>query len=231
MALLALLVVGVTSQPATAQDSPAPAPASQDPAARFDELESRLLARTALCLGFHITSEGAVLSDLRGVFELGPGGVTRLGADGSFAGGTIQLHLRAAEGEYAYGNAATSTTAPVPPHLREALLIGMTRMGLLHNLAMLSGGAPPDRADGGVREWTTVSSVAEDADALTFDLTVSGEPAGVVRLQLDADGLPAQRWQTVMFPEGEMRVIERYTACSEPAAVERAPAPATGPQR
>lgn len=95
------------------------------------------------------------------------------------------------------------------------MLIGLTRMGILHNLARLIAEAAPDHADSGVREWATVDDFAadpEDPAALSFAITVAGTPAATARLQLDAAGLPLLRQQTVRFPGGEMRVTERYSA-------------------
>ena len=96
--------------------------------------------------------------------------------------------------------------------------MGFTRMGILHNLAMLSAGAPPDRADGGVEDWVTLHDLSamvpegpgDVAVAVGFSITVGGAPAGTASLELDGGGLPVLRWQTVRFPDGEMRVLERY---------------------
>jgi len=40
---------------------------------------------------------------------------------------------------------------------------------------------------------------------------VAGEPAGAAKISLSADGLPTVRRQLVSFPEGQMRVTERYS--------------------
>lgn len=93
-------------------------------------------------------------------------------------------------------------------------------MGVLHNLAMLVGGAPPDHAAGGVEDWVqTVDHrrpvpsgppPGPDGEAVTFGLVVGGEPSGTATLWLDDRGVPVRREQTVEFPEGVMRVVERY---------------------
>jgi hypothetical protein len=46
---------------------------------------------------------------------------------------------------------------------------------------------------------------------VTFALTVDGEPSGTATLEIDRNGYPAVRRQTVEFPTGEMKVVERYT--------------------
>ena len=99
-------------------------------------------------------------------------------------------------------------------------VIGLTRQGLLHNLAMLTAGRPPDHADGGVAEWVEVvepqlgpPEVFGEGQArpLEFAITVSDQPVGHATLWLDDRGLPIERRQVVNFPEGQMRVTERYT--------------------
>jgi hypothetical protein len=85
---------------------------------------------------------------------------------------------------------------------------------------MLTAGAPPDRADGGVKELVTVDQFAQlEAEAVTdgaasisFALTVAGVPSGTAELDITADGLLAERRQKVQFPEGEMRVVETYSS-------------------
>ena len=100
----------------------------------------------------------------------------------------------------------------------------MTRMGLLHNLAMLSSGSPPDRIDGSVSKWVRPGDIRKgasasidgrDADSLEFTVIVDGQPSGEVVLWLDAEsGLPIGREQLVHFSQGDMKVTERYTSIS-----------------
>ena len=98
-------------------------------------------------------------------------------------------------------------------------VIGLTRLGFLHNLAMLTAGTPPDRADGGVTDWVTADDpslggpeVPEgDRTSVSFNITVAGTPAGAAVLDLNDDGILLGRRQIVVFPEGEMRVSEQYT--------------------
>ena len=118
---------------------------------------------------------------------------------------------------YTYGNTTRRTLAIRPSGLSRALLIGFTRMGILHNLALLTEEAPPDHADGGVAEWVTVDefeAVRLPQPGIAFAISVAGEPAGTASLDLDADGLPLARRQTVQFPTGEMHVTETYSSVS-----------------
>lgn len=185
---------------------------AQHPADRFADVERRLLQADRVAADFHITSEGAFEADLRGRLEISPEALS-LTARGHFGGQSAELFVARNGEEFRWGNASGAQTDVVPEHLQEAILIGMTRMGLLHNLAMLTAGAPPDHADGGVAEWVMVEglrAVEGDPTAVGFDIVVSGQPSGSATLSLDAAGRPVVRRQTVRFPEGEMLVIERY---------------------
>lgn len=44
----------------------------------------------------------------------------------------------------------------------------------------------------------------------TFDVVVDGKDIGDAELWLDAAGLPIKREQTMQFPQGEMKITERY---------------------
>ncbi len=84
-------------------------------------------------------------------------------------------------------------------------------MGVLHNVAMLVGGAVPDHADGGVTSWVRTQDHRSTPDGgLAFALLVDGQPSGEATLWLDADGFPLRREQVVPFGDTTMRVEERY---------------------
>jgi hypothetical protein len=108
-----------------------------------------------------------------------------------------------------------------PPALTEALLIGFTRMGILHNLVRLSFGRPPEKAGGGVRDWIEVDHFrigesdpidGQEVVPLQFSLTTAGQSTALATLWVDRESeLPVQREQTVKFPNGPMVVTERYS--------------------
>jgi len=181
---------------------------------RFERLEQRLLNADSICVRFHIESSGAVASKLHGSarFVQSGNGAT-MQAAGTFAGKDVDLKLESANGRLLLGPDGQYDKA-TPPALYEALVIGLTRMGLLHNLAMLSAGMPPDHGDGGVREWVQADRISGEGpdDAIEFTVVVSGKDSGVVNLHIDPRGLPLLREQTVHFAEGAMHVVERYEA-------------------
>ena len=185
----------------------------------FRELEQHLLGLSSLTMTTRVTSEGAFESSLAGAISLERGNIASIDVEGSF-GGSVGLRL-SSDGSRLTGGSAAGEFDMVPPDgLNEAIIIGMTRMGILHNLARLVGGQPPDHMEGGVREWVQVvdveSSADEDGDGrplLRFDfgLVVAGQPSGTASLWIDAASrLPLRREQTVQFETGEMKVIEVY---------------------
>ncbi len=201
------------------EDLPHPVTAS-DPVAAVAQVESVLLAERTVRIEFAITAEGAVSADLRGELLLAPGNLARIDAAGSFDGAAADLQL-VSDGVQLVARAGERTsTGDTPAGLREGLVIGLTRMGLLHNLALLSGGRPPDATDGTVRTWLQLSAYERGLPQgrggrsvlpVSFDLTVGGEPSARATLYLGAQsGLPSERSQVVRFPQGEMRVTERY---------------------
>lgn len=192
----------------------------EGPDALFANLETRLLGAERVEIQFRVQAEGAVTADLGGSLQILPGGTTHLTATGVFAGISVDLFIHADSMEYEFGNESSQVSAHRPDGLNEALLIGLTRMGILHNLAMLTVAAPPDRVHGGIQDWATVTGFdrdlhgegAQPSHSLFFSLTVDGVPSATVELDLDSDGMPTGRRQFVEFPEGEMRVLESYSS-------------------
>lgn len=182
-----------------------------DPAAAYGQMESALLAADDIRFSYHITSEGVFAADLRGDVVISSGERAEITGAGTFGRDSVRVELRSDGTSMAFGRNGETLELLTPAHLREALIVGITRMGLLHNLARLVAAAPPDRAEGGVLEWVQVGAFSADPAGVAFDITVNGQPAGAAKLSLGADGLPRIRRQLVSFPEGQMRVTERYT--------------------
>lgn len=180
--------------------------------------EQRLLDLMPLDLGFVITAEGVIDAYLFGELQIRRRNDMSLAAWGTFMGDSVRMSLTAATGRLFGEGAGDAFDEAVPAHLHEALLIGLSRMGVLHNLARLNFGRPPDRADGTVRNWAEARGIrwsevpaANSGGALRFELWVDNQHAADTELWIDANGLPLRRVQTVRFPTGTMRVTERYT--------------------
>ena len=184
-------------------------------------LENRLVDARSVSFRFQIRAVGAVDATLTGRAVVGPGKTARIVADGSFAGSGAAIRLDADDQSIRGGNGEARFAKASPPAIAEGLLIGLTRMGLLHNLAVLSAGSPPDRTDGSVRDWVQYAEVALKSEEpvgdtatrrFSFTVVVDGQPSAIAELWVDtATGLPVRRLQVVSFPEGEMRVLEQYS--------------------
>jgi hypothetical protein len=218
---------GRTHQQARRLDISAPAPAAArsapaapDAAARFAALERRLLAARSIRFDAEIRAEGVLPSNLTGRALLARENRASLAFAGTFDRTPAQIVLVSDGTRMRGGAPELEFELTAPAALGEGLVLGLTRMGLLHNLAVMSSGSPPEGTDGRAREWVSVrefgwadsTELAErPAEVLRFEIVVAGAVAGQASLWLDPDsGLPVLREQTVRFPDGTMRVVEQY---------------------
>ena len=200
-------------------------PSTQEGSGRAEELfyalEEKLLRGTAWVVRAQTTSEGAFESSLSGAVALRQGNIAHIELDGTFGGEPVDAFLLSDGAVLLYGEAQVGSFEDgVPWALNEAIIIGMTRMGLLHNFARLTAGEPPDRMMGGVHDWVEVTGLSlgkietlDEGPALpvSFALIVAGQPAGEATLWFDEEtGLPVQRRQIVNFETGTMTVTEIY---------------------
>lgn len=162
--------------------------------ALFQTMERRLLARMPAQLEVVSHAEGAVQADATTQVSVGP--ATRLHAQGTFLGKPFQK----------------SFDQPTTPGLRDAVLLGLTRMGLLHNVANLSQDLPPEHADGTLRDWLQVAKFRRVKGGVAFSVLLDGKDVGPVTLLIDARSkLPRKRTQVVHFPGADMNVTETYS--------------------
>jgi hypothetical protein len=187
-----------------------------EPAAIIAALEARLLAEP-FHLRYRVTSSGAFVAQLDGMLHLSD--QSHLSAAGFFGDSPVEVRLMEHADSLRIESPRGTLSESTPPRLREALAIGLVRMGVLHNLARLTGGLAPDRAGGGVREWLELRDIRADTASapydewmgVRFEIYVSGARAAEAVLWFDrATGLPVRREQVVSFPGGAMRVVEEY---------------------
>lgn len=209
--LFAATALAACTRPGASDDDAPIVAVPADPEARMAWLEERLTTADSIVVDFRVTSSGAFTADISGRFSMGPSGITAIDGIGMFGGQPVDLTFVSDGAEMTFANGENATTAEHPAALREAILIGLTRMGILHNLARLTLVAPPDHGEGGVREWVVTGPYRADSTGLGFDITVAGQPAGGASLEIDDSGAPVVRYQRVAFPSGEMLVTERYT--------------------
>jgi hypothetical protein len=211
---LTLLALAACMPPHAASVAP-----NQTPESALADLEERLLTAPTLHLRYRVQAAGAFSADLDGELRLEGSDVVQLMASGTFGATPVQLHLHAADGHMRGGSGAQSFEGAVPDHLRSALVLGLTRMGILHNLSRLSRGLAPDHAAGGVREWVVARDVtlldqseggSGSTPGLHFSIEVAGMPAAEASLWTNHEGWPLRRTQTMRFPGGEVLVTEEY---------------------
>lgn len=213
-----ILVVGCAS-------GPRPVPASVTAAQRLDFAERALLEGKNVTGTFEIDSKGENAAHLTGTIELIDGNGLRLVAEGHFKSEPVQLELDSRDPSgtvrtTSKGPSASSHKDPPSEKLREAVSLGIARMGLMHNLALLSLDQPVDKAGGGFAEWvkplapkdgTSDTINGEPCRRVDFGIEVEGKTMGEASLCIaDATGLPMQRSETVHFPTGEMTVSETF---------------------
>lgn len=206
IAVIALaLVAACASAPKERPRAPPPDPGEL----LFLDLEHRLTRAKSVHLKGTLTATGAVAATLDAELWLKEGNRARLDVAGTFEGKRHQVSFVSDGVRMQVGNAAA---VPAEPELRDAFVYGATRMGLLHNAALLVGGEGPDHGAGGAHAWVKAERARSltPATRIAFDIVVDTKPAGDAILQLDQQGRALERVQDVRFDVGAMHVVERY---------------------
>ena len=204
---------------------PRPVPETATAVQRLSMAESALLDGKNLTGTFEIDSKGENAAHLTGTLELVEGNAMHLVAEGNFKSEPVQLEVDSRDPTGTLrtttkGPSVSSHRDPPAPKLREAVALGIARMGLLHNLALLAADQPMEKVEGGFGEWVKPTDPKDGASEsingeicrrVDFGIEVEGKNRGQASVCIAvATGLPLQRTQTVHFPEGEMTVIETF---------------------
>ena len=201
LVLLALVLVGC-------------GPSADNQQATFEALEDRLLSAESFSLDFHVTAEGVIEANLEGSLRAASSGQVELEARGTFLERELEMHMVTDGDSLRMTTTELSDAVALPAEVYEALAIGLTRMGILHNLASLSTVTEPEHSEVGIGEWVTVgefgTGTAGEHDGVSFGIFVEGQRTSGAVLAI-LDGIPVERTQIVDFPGGAMTVRERYT--------------------
>jgi hypothetical protein len=204
---------------------PRPVPPSATAAERLALCEGALLGARNLTGTFEIDSKGENAAHLTGTLELIDGNALHLVAEGNFKSDPVQLEVDSRDPtgtgrSTTKGPSVSSHRDPPASKLREAIALGLSRMGLLHHLALLSNDEPLEKTGGGMAEWVKALAPRDGASdtvngeackRVDFSVEVEGKTMGEASLCIaDATGLPLQRTQTVHFPAGDMTVSETF---------------------
>ena len=186
-------------------------------------LETRLLSARKIVVESTLESTGAISAKLAGRTELRERNHANASWRGDYASKPADLAL-SADGwtleEKRGGD--TSRREIEGRELNRALLIGLLRMGLLHNIVRLAAAQTPDHSRGGVEQWVTLDAFRpvtfpqggelEGTMSFGFDVMLEGETLGSARIWLDpATGLPKRRALAGHNAEGDFSVVEEYS--------------------
>jgi hypothetical protein len=159
----------------------------------FLTMERKLLSAMPMQLEVKSHAEGAVKADAVTDVSIGP--ETRLHSQGTFLERPFQKNY----------------DRPTTPGLRDAVVLGMTRMGLLHNVANLTQDLPPDHADKEVRDWLKPVKFRRVKGGVAYSINIDGQDRGETTLLINAKTkLPSKRTAVIHFPNADMRVTETY---------------------
>jgi hypothetical protein len=201
--------------------APAALAMEEEGVALMQQLEARLVAAKRVRIEASIEARGAFAANLAGHAEWRDRNHAELAWAGQFAGQPVELKLRSDGRVLTLARNAEQHRQRAPAETNRAMLVGMMRMGVLHNLARLSELKLPDHATGGVAQWVQLDSFrpatyAQGGDlegfmSFGYDLVIDGTPTASVRLWVDPQTqLPRRRQVTVRFPQGDLSVLEDY---------------------
>ncbi len=216
-ALLAL-VAGCAS-------GPRPVPSSATATQRFELTERALLESKNLTGTFEIDAKGENAAHMTGTIEFLEGNALHLVAEGNYKSDPVQLEVDSRDPT---GILRTSTKGPSvsahrdPPavRLREAVAMGISRRGLLSNLALVSMDQNLEKTGGGFPDWVKMLELKDGAAEsingeacrrVEYVMEVDGQNLGQASVCIsDATGLPLQRNQTVHLTTGDTTVVETF---------------------
>ncbi len=198
--------------------------AERDGARDLAALEERLLSSDPLNFSYRARAEGALEISVEGEIRTMNDSEVTFSTRGEFGGREVSREVFVdSEMMSITGDATTPDTPETPREGRshyEAVILGFTRMGVMHNVARMVAMQHPDHYDADPREWVQAINVRSgppdedhfDLVPLRFDIVVAGVESGSATLWLDPEsGLPVEREQTVDFGEdGTMTVTETY---------------------
>jgi hypothetical protein len=98
------------------------------------------------------------------------------------------------------------------PELRDAILIGITRMGLLQNVVLFSRERPPANVEGHIREALTAHDFAKvPGGGISYKLRAGNREMADAVIKINSKThYPMSRKMTTHLDTGDMKVSETY---------------------
>jgi hypothetical protein len=160
---------------------------------QFDEMEAALVKQPVTGTT-HSHAEGSVKADVDATISLGQETVVKM--RGNVMGQDV---------DKTWDHATT-------PELRDALLIGLTRMGILHNLVNFTRDRPPANVEGHVRDALIPHDFAKaKGGGIAYKLRVGNREMGEATIKIDPKThFPVSRTLTAHLDQGDMKVTETY---------------------
>lgn len=160
---------------------------------QFEQMEAALIAQPVKGKVFS-HAEGSVTSDVESTLTVGPD--TKVVYKGNVMGKDVD----------------STWEHPTTPELRDAILIGISRMGLLHNVVLFSRERPPANVEGHIREALTAHDFSKaPGGGIAYKLRAGNREMADAVIKINSKThYPMSRKMTTHLDNGDMRVSETY---------------------
>jgi hypothetical protein len=187
-------------------------------AQQFGNLESLLVRTGRFDVDAHVVSHGAVESDLTTSLGVANDGDVAIHMHGTMDAKPVSMMLRSDGVVTIVTHDGQNQRLQPGRAMRQAVEVGFLRMGLMHNLLLLTQLQQPDHQKGGVDTWVRVDNIhyaAKPRDGqigLSFNVLIDGKKQGDATLWIDAHThLPLQREQTLVLDGETVKTVEDYS--------------------
>lgn len=185
---------------------------------KFESLEALLTRAGRFDLKAHVVSSGAITSDLSADVGVANSGIVAIRMHGTLEGKPDNVTLRT-DGVVTMVTKDGEDKRLQPGHgMRDAVQLGFVRVGLWHNLLLLSNGMQPEHHEGGIKSWANVANIhyalasRTGLSGLTFDVLIEHEKVGVATLWIDDKSqMPVKREQTLVVDGKTVQTVEDYS--------------------
>jgi hypothetical protein len=185
---------------------------------KFESLEAFLARAGRFDLKAHVVSSGAVASDLTADVGVANTGIVAIRMHGTLDGKPDNIVLRTDGVVTMVTKDGQDTRLQPGRSMREAVQLGFLRVGLWHNLLLLSHGSQPEHHQGGIKQWADVGNLhyattsRAGVTGVAFDVLIENKKAGTATLWIDdSTKLPVKREQTIVLDGKKIHTVEEYS--------------------
>jgi hypothetical protein len=192
--------------------------AAQTAEQSFRNFEALLARAGRFDVKAHVVSSGAIDSDLNADVGVANAGIVVIRVKGTLQGKPDEVVFRTDGIVTMVGKDGQQTRLQPGKSMRQAVQVGFARLGLWHNLLLLSHGAQPEHNTGGILEWVTVANIhyasptKKGLTGLAFDVSIEGDRVGQATLWLDeTTKMPVRREQSISIDGKTVNTVEEYS--------------------